>query len=79
MPGRFYKLSEGELQGIRCSLSQLFRRLGYGEVAAGGQGKHALLSDLISEVQWFQQLFMGFTSLSLPLTPCGFSCCLTGC
>lgn len=25
------------------------------------------------------ELFMGFTSLSLPLTLCGFSCCQTGC
>lgn len=36
MPGRFYKFS-GELQGIQCSLSPLFGRLGCDGVPAGGQ------------------------------------------
>jgi hypothetical protein len=42
-----------------------------------GPGKLSLLSLLISEAQRFQELFVGFTSLSLPLTPYGFSCCHT--
>ena len=81
MPGRFCKLSEGALQGIWFSLSQLSEKPGHGGVPAGGQGKRGALLwfALVSEAQWFYQLFMGFTSLSLPLTPREFSCCQTGC
>lgn len=39
MPGRFYKLSEGECHGIRRSLSQLSGKPGRGGISAGGQGK----------------------------------------
>lgn len=80
MPGRFYKLSEGELQGIRCHCPSYLGGRAMARSLPGARETWApIWFVVISEVQWFQELFMSLTSLSLPLTPCGFSCCRTGC